>query len=67
MPRKGAMYHKVTETDCLSVASTEEKARLDSILDMALLTSLAKRWCNQNGYDLWSYLGNSCFDATKGE
>ena len=59
------MYHKVIESDCFSVATIEEKARLGSILNMALLTSLAKRWCNLNGYDLWSYLGNSSFDATK--
>lgn len=57
-------YHKVTENDCLSVASKGERMRLSHILDFALYKRLARRWCDKNGYTLYGYLGNLCWDAT---
>ena len=58
------MYHKVTNDNCLSVATKTEKDRLDNILDFSLMKTLAKRWCIANGYKLGGYLGKCKWDAT---
>jgi len=59
-------YHKVTKTDYLGVATKEEKMRLGNITDVGLEKTLAKRWCDANDYTLGGYLGNGCWDTTKG-
>lgn len=61
------MYHKITEDDCLSVATKIEKDRLSNILDFALLKTLARRWCDNNGFTLGGYLGHSCWDSNNPE
>lgn len=58
-------YHKVTRDDCVSVATPDDKARLDVISDFYLLKALALRWCSANGYKLGGYLGNWCWDGTR--
>ncbi len=57
-------YHKITKTDCLSVATKDERLRLDMITDISLLKRLAKKWCDDKGFRLGGYLGNNCWDAT---
>ena len=57
-------YHKITRQDCLSVATPEEKGRLGSITDHALLKELAGYWCAATGYKLGGYLGNDNWEAT---
>ena len=66
------MYHKITQDDCMSVATDAEKRRLMFITPMDLMLELANRWCDKNGYKLCGYLGRSnkdgmCWDATKEE
>lgn len=58
-------YHKITETDCLSVASKDERVRLICITDFALLKKLAKRWCDKNNYKLGDYVGDVCWGSTE--
>lgn len=58
------IYHKVNKDDCLSVATKTELTRLNSIWDFALFKTLALRWCDKNGYKLYGYLGNLCWDAS---
>lgn len=63
--KSATSYHKVTRGDCLSVATREERAKLDFISPMDLLLRLARRWCRANGYRLGGYLGSWCWDAAK--
>lgn len=58
------MYHKITERDCLTVATKDEAIRLTQIRDIVLLKELAGRWCSENRYRLGGYLGNCRWDAT---
>ena len=58
-------YHKVTEKDCLSIATNNEKVRLSQIHDIDLYKVLAKRWCDKYDYKLGGYLGKLCWDATR--
>ena len=62
-------YHKVTEIDCLGVATDAEKVTMLIITRVDLLKALAKRWCALNGFMLNGYLGHCkdgyCWDATK--
>lgn len=57
-------YHKITRADCLSVATADEKARLDMITDYPLLHKLAMRWGDKHGYRVWGDAGGDCYDAT---
>lgn len=57
-------YHRITRTDCLSVATEKETQRLEYITDFGLLEHLAGRWCKKFGYRLGNYLGNGRWDAT---
>ena len=58
-------YHKVTRSDCLSVATKDVANKLKLITDFTILKALAAIWCAMNGYKLGGYLGNDCWDATK--
>ena len=57
-------YHKITRDDCLTVATSEVKAKLDSITNIHILKALAVIWCEMNGYNLGRYISNNCWDAT---
>ena len=57
------MYHKLTKDDCLSVATTEERDKLNYITDIFLLKELAERWCKKNKRELGGYLGNNKWDT----
>lgn len=60
-------YYKLTESDCLEVATDAEKSRLTYIHDFYLMVALAKRWCSKHGYELGGYLGDDKWDATRVE
>ena len=60
----GGFYHQVTEADCQSVATPDEKKRLDMILDIFLYKTLAQRWCTANKYRLDGYLGSGNWATT---
>ena len=57
------MYYKITEKDCLSVATPAEKIRLAKISDFAIFESLAQKWAHKNGYTLGHYNGHWSWDA----
>ena len=58
---------KITEADCLSVATTAEETRLSQIFDIDLLKHLALRWCKQNEHRLYGYLGKGSWDCKEVE